>query len=593
MKKAARALAVLLVFLACASLPGRNLQTAQAAFCAVRPFGSLPEDYPAQVVEKGLLFSATAFPGGYLLPESAAGCAIIRMYDAQGRFVRTVRFPFRDEYFTVGPLIVTRDGGFAFAITPSGANRDNASPTLVRCDREGGVLWSRAYDGYAALALMAVFETESGGFVTAGQDERDAADELYLSYLDGAGNLLREARYGGSDHDQLIDAAYLGEERVAVVLATQSSDGDFAASRDGKSAAVLALIDGSPAPVWHIRLPYHVPRGEGFRAAGGAIYLSPFWGIREGESSLSDAVVCYDAAGRMVWERTFAEDTRFVDGEGTDMLALSCGQKLLLMDGAGNVARELTVDAGVIRKYIARADHELALSVNITGTLKTPLFVSRLYYRTEQVLNGYDSRGRLVWRYAVDNTPDYMSRTKTIRGDRRGVEDFLARLDEGEHVDSGKCYNITPDDIFEKTGWQIFKFSDTCESFLVCGDDVYPLGIGFGGLGLVDALLCDLDENGAYELLYTYSWGSGLHRSHLGWLDPQTGAQATADYAYMMRDMMLLRLWNADNSITLFHADFAQTDGVAFIDMTYAAGEALGRVVYEDGTLRVETPALD
>ena len=216
--------------------------------------------------------------------------------------------------------------------------------------------------------------------------------------------------------------------------------------------------------MWHMRLPYHVPRGEGFRAAGGAIYLSPFWGIREGESSLSDAVVCYDAAGRMVWERTFAEDTRFVDGEGTDMLALSCGQKLLLMDGAGNAARELTVDAGVIRKYIARADHELALSVNITGTLKTPLFVSRLYYRTEQVLSGYDSRGRLVWRYAIDNTPDYMSRTKTIRGDRRGVEDFLARI-EGASAADRDCYNITPDDIFEKTGWQIFKFSGTCESY--------------------------------------------------------------------------------------------------------------------------------
>jgi hypothetical protein len=79
--------------------------------------------------------------------------------------------------------------------------------------------------------------------------------------------------------------------------------------------------------------------------------------------------------------------------------------------------------------------------------------------------------------------------------------------------------DITPENVFKETGCQIFKNGKTCESYLLYERKLYTLGIGFGGLGIVDIVSCDFDDNGKKELLYTYSWGSGIHRSCFGYFD--------------------------------------------------------------------------
>lgn len=79
--------------------------------------------------------------------------------------------------------------------------------------------------------------------------------------------------------------------------------------------------------------------------------------------------------------------------------------------------------------------------------------------------------------------------------------------------------DITPENVFKETGCQIFKNRSTCESYLLYEENLYSLGIGFGGLGIVDIVTCDFDDNGEKELLYTYSWGSGIHRSCFGYFD--------------------------------------------------------------------------
>ena len=68
-------------------------------------------------------------------------------------------------------------------------------------------------------------------------------------------------------------------------------------------------------------------------------------------------------------------------------------------------------------------------------------------------------------------------------------------------------------------GWQIIKSSHTCESLLVTQEGAYVLGMCFGGWGVTSAVPCDADDNGTPDLLFTFSWGSGIHRSHLAVLD--------------------------------------------------------------------------
>lgn len=71
-------------------------------------------------------------------------------------------------------------------------------------------------------------------------------------------------------------------------------------------------------------------------------------------------------------------------------------------------------------------------------------------------------------------------------------------------------------------GWQIIKNSLTCESLLVTPEGTYALGMSFGGWGVTSAVPCDADDNGTPDLLFTSSWGSGMHRSHLAVLNLTT-----------------------------------------------------------------------
>lgn len=112
-----------------------------------------------------------------------------------------------------------------------------------------------------------------------------------------------------------------------------------------------------------------------------------------------------------------------------------------------------------------------------------------------------------------DNVKEFMS----VFGEHE-----LGGLSTGFVLDEEHCYNVTPDGIEEETSAQIFKFSDCCATFIYLDSQVYPLGEWFGGYGFVNAVLCDFDHDGNSDILYTYSWGSGLHRSLVAVFNTQT-----------------------------------------------------------------------
>ena len=78
---------------------------------------------------------------------------------------------------------------------------------------------------------------------------------------------------------------------------------------------------------------------------------------------------------------------------------------------------------------------------------------------------------------------------------------------------------VTPPEVLAETGCRIFKDPEEADAFLLDGQRLCELGSGFGGYGLTSAVPWDYDENGTVDLLYTYSWGSGMHRSHLSLFD--------------------------------------------------------------------------
>lgn len=103
------------------------------------------------------------------------------------------------------------------------------------------------------------------------------------------------------------------------------------------------------------------------------------------------------------------------------------------------------------------------------------------------------------------------------------VEEFLSVLGHVEpggllsgcKFDEETCYNVTPPEVAAETNMKIFKFSDSCASFVMINNEVYPLCDFFGGLGFVNAIPCDFDNDGNKDLFVASSWGSGLHRSEI------------------------------------------------------------------------------
>ena len=101
------------------------------------------------------------------------------------------------------------------------------------------------------------------------------------------------------------------------------------------------------------------------------------------------------------------------------------------------------------------------------------------------------------------------------------VEEFLSVLGHVEpggllsgcKFDEETCYNVTPPEVAAETNMKIFKFSDSCASFVMIDNEFYPLCDFFGGLGFVNAIPCDFDNDGNKDLFVASSWGSGLHRS--------------------------------------------------------------------------------
>lgn len=180
------------------------------------------------------------------------------------------------------------------------------------------------------------------------------------------------------------------------------------------------------------------------------------------------------------------------------------------------------------------------------------------------------------------NTDPPVDTAVQIRGSKDGVESFLALLGQ-EGVD---CYTVTPPGVSETAGFQIYKMKDSCASYLLYAGKIYQLGEYFGGMGIMDIKAWDFDGDGVQELVYTYSWGSGRHRSQIGFFDPGSQGPAELDYCYEDQDMMIVK---SASGYSLHHAEVTSGE-VCLIDFNLTPGRRLAEIVYADGRLGLENP---
>jgi len=183
--------------------------------------------------------------------------------------------------------------------------------------------------------------------------------------------------------------------------------------------------------------------------------------------------------------------------------------------------------------------------------------------------------------------PDTAQMNKHIIGSKEGVDALFELIDDkkqdldsinyGYEFSYDTVYNITPPDVADGMDCQIFKCSTSCLSILVYNGGIYELGISFGGYGVVDMLLYDYTGDGVPELLYTYSWGSGIHRSCSAYFDFTVNMSVPLDYTAGEAEMMLVGSENG--GLSLYEATLkSDSDKNSFTDYSLHADAYLTEV---------------
>ena len=94
----------------------------------------------------------------------------------------------------------------------------------------------------------------------------------------------------------------------------------------------------------------------------------------------------------------------------------------------------------------------------------------------------------------------------------------------------------TTGEIWKRLGVQTFRWSDAFQTYVIDRGQASALGIAFGGFGVTQMHVTDLDGDGHPELTYAYGWGSGLHRSHVAVYLPTATPPRSIDAAVILLD---------------------------------------------------------
>ena len=158
--------------------------------------------------------------------------------------------------------------------------------------------------------------------------------------------------------------------------------------------------------------------------------------------------------------------------------------------------------------------------------------------------------------------------------------------DYTSHYDADICYNITPDFITNNSEFSIFKYEKSNASFLMYDDELYLLDDHMGGYGITSMALADLNKDAQYELYFTFSWGSGIHRSQIGYFNSSTKKVTIFDDSIFFSDTMLTMDTDGNLYVNSVTSDFYEQD--SDVDFSVTAEDRIGSIVLKHNKITAE-----
>ncbi len=337
----------------------------QKKYQPVEPVGEVPKEFEL-VISENRLYDAVAFKDRLLRSRITEAneriyTQLIEMMDLYGNGLASYSFV-ADRAYRVSALLATEDGGFLVVLSfedytyaPNAwASDDGYGSRVLKCDKNGKLQFDITFNLIDDLKFS--FE-RNGLFYIFGQFETPETNvrgvyspgDIYMAILNQSGTVLKTKIIAGSDFDSLENAEPC-EDGYILSISAQSNDGDFEGSNSGGYPVDWIVIINNDLEI-----------------------------IQKQKKTGRD---CFD-------KRLGEKDS-------------------VPVYSSDPVFNKFT--AGTPETYIAYADYYMIVSLNITGIYENPPpCISSRWYYYETVYSAYDYNGNLLFRNAVDSSPDYDS----------------------------------------------------------------------------------------------------------------------------------------------------------------------------------------
>jgi hypothetical protein len=329
--------------------------------------GVVPEDYEQVVAENR--FGGVEASGGRLLRSTMDGSTlVIEELNNLGNVQAQVILPdmdLGDGRISVH-VISTSDGGFLVVsgfveyemADGSWASDGGVWSTIVKCNSNGDVEWTYIAENCTEKMLQYTL-TCMDGYLFFGEVETPSTkrrgisspSDIFMMKLNNSGECVETVVVGGSDYDWISSLTQSDELWILYVRA-QSTDGDFAIDQHLDTTGTY----------WQICVD------DALNVKG----IEPI--DRNDEPPYNSRLI-----GMIDDETIYDTDPRFAD-----------------------------FDAGYLELVVDCGDFYLVVSSHNTGEYEnTPVYINSIWYYTEAVYSAYDKSNTLLWRAAVDTSPDY------------------------------------------------------------------------------------------------------------------------------------------------------------------------------------------
>jgi Secretion system C-terminal sorting domain len=270
-------------------------------------------------------------------------------------------------------MVPTPDGGCIAAGSATSTNgyvtgnHGGQDVWVTKIDVNGNLQWQKSYGGTLSDACFEISATNDGGYVVAGRSassDGDVAlnkgsDDYWIFKIDGAGNLLWEKTYGGSQSEMARSCVQAPDGNYYVMGSTNSTNGDVTGNHGSGDFWVLKLdtignliwqkaLGGTGAELgWRVQ-----PTADGGALTIGTTASADGDVVSLNHGSYDIWIVKLDSSGSIQWEKCYGGSA----GDDGNSISLTSDGGFLASGHSSSSNGDLTSNYGADDIWLIKAD---------------------------------------------------------------------------------------------------------------------------------------------------------------------------------------------------------------------------------------------